>query len=396
MWRTLVAQMLGRDHLICLGLGAAAGALALIAIRRLRTRSPRPPRPRGEHTATRRLGGSDVDVTVLGMGGASLGDLYTQISDADAAAALLAAHANGVTFFDTAPWYGVGLSEVRFGLTLHRLPRDSFVLNTKVDFGGPQLAWGDPKTKKISSQVRLGECKCVRYGQQSETLQSFTFNPHSAWLCFSVETAAGRTFDFAATNEADAHTWVCGISALLGAEMEHGFLLWSALEMKMKEDLSQAGLPGMVKRVAQRLQLEGETGELNVAREAEKATIMRELARENAAREAAAVMTRGVTTSPPPPQQQQQPPPPQPAKSAPLPAQPPQQQQTPQPAISDPSLPRMPHPPRPPDGGKDDEEYSEYSEYSEYDGKQLAYEERLLDYEEALLERDEKAGVTGA
>ena len=66
----------------------------------------------------------DVNVTVLGMGGASLGDLYTQISDADAAAALLAAHANGVPFFDTAPWYGVGLSEVRFGLTLHRLPRD--------------------------------------------------------------------------------------------------------------------------------------------------------------------------------------------------------------------------------------------------------------------------------
>jgi len=124
--------MLGRDHLLCLGLGAAAGALALVAIRRLRTRSPRTPRPRGAHTVTRKLGGSDVSITVLGMGGASLGDLYTQISDADAAAALLAAHANGVTFFDTAPWYGVGLSEVRFGLTLHRLPRDSFVLNTKV------------------------------------------------------------------------------------------------------------------------------------------------------------------------------------------------------------------------------------------------------------------------
>ena len=66
--------MLGRDHLVCLGLGAAAGALALVAIRRLRTRSQRPPRPRGAHTATRRLGGSDVNVTILGMGGASLGD----------------------------------------------------------------------------------------------------------------------------------------------------------------------------------------------------------------------------------------------------------------------------------------------------------------------------------
>ena len=88
--------------------------------------------------------------------------------------------------------------------------------------------------------TRLGECKCVRYGQQSETLQSFTFNPHSAWLCFSVETAAGRTFDFAATNEADAHTWVCGLSALIGAEIDHGWLMWKALEMKMKEEVTTA------------------------------------------------------------------------------------------------------------------------------------------------------------
>ena len=141
------------------------------------------------------------------------------------------------------------------------------VLNTKVDFGGPQLAWGDPKTKKISSQVRLGECKCVRYGQQSETLQSFTFNPHSAWLCFSVETAAGRTFDFAATNEADAHTWVCGLSALIGAEIDHGWLMWKALEMKMKEEVTTAGLPGMVKKVAQRLELKGEEASLTQQRE---------------------------------------------------------------------------------------------------------------------------------
>ena len=290
--------------------------------------------------------------------------------------------------------FNAGKGMFSFKSEASRMVERWVVLNTKM--GGPnaELSWGDPKTKKPTTVIKLSECKRVLYGHASETLRAFDFNPHAAWLCFSVETNQGRTFDFAASTEAIAHTWVVGLSTLIGTEIDHGWLLWKTLELKMKEDLSQAGLPGMVKRVAQRLQLEGETGELNVAREAEKATIMRELARENAAREAAAVMTRGVTTSPPP--QQQQPPPPQPAKSAPLPAQPPPQQQPPQPAISDPSLPRMPHPPRPPDGGKDDEEYSEYSEYSEYDGKQLAYEERLLDYEEALLERDEKAGVTGA
>ncbi len=87
----------------------------------------------GAHTVTRSLGSqSGLQVTVLGMGGASLGDLYTRIPDSQALAALEAAHESGIAFFDTAPWYGVGLSEARFGLALHRLPRDSFVLQTKV------------------------------------------------------------------------------------------------------------------------------------------------------------------------------------------------------------------------------------------------------------------------
>ena len=56
-------------------------------------------------------------------------------------------------------------------------------------------------------QVRLSECKRVLYGQESEALASLTFNPHPAWLCFSVETHQGRTFDFAAATEAEAQTF---------------------------------------------------------------------------------------------------------------------------------------------------------------------------------------------
>ena len=71
-------------------------------------------------------------MTVLGQGGAPLGDLYEQISHAQAEACLEAAHAAGITLYDTSPWYGLGLSEMRFGLALHRKPRDSFVLQTKL------------------------------------------------------------------------------------------------------------------------------------------------------------------------------------------------------------------------------------------------------------------------
>lgn len=87
---------------------------------------------RKHHLQTRRLGQSSLNVTVLSQGGASLGDLYCKITDAAALGALEAAHGHGINLFDTSPWYGVGLSEARFGLALHRLPRDEFAVQTKV------------------------------------------------------------------------------------------------------------------------------------------------------------------------------------------------------------------------------------------------------------------------
>jgi len=87
---------------------------------------------RRRHASTRPLGNRGVKVSVLGQGGASLGDLYVKISNSDAFGSLSAAHEAGISLFDTAPWYGLGLSEARFGLGLHSVPRNSFMLQTKV------------------------------------------------------------------------------------------------------------------------------------------------------------------------------------------------------------------------------------------------------------------------
>src|SRR6187549_1193940 len=54
-------------------------------------------------------------LTVIGFGGAPLGNMYAAISDADASMTLDAAWDEGLRVFDTAPQYGVGLSEERFG-----------------------------------------------------------------------------------------------------------------------------------------------------------------------------------------------------------------------------------------------------------------------------------------
>ena len=66
------------------------------------------------------------------MGCASLGNIFAQYSEVDAAETFAAAWTAGVRYFDTAPWYGHGLSEHRLGTALREWPRDQVVLSTKV------------------------------------------------------------------------------------------------------------------------------------------------------------------------------------------------------------------------------------------------------------------------
>ncbi|GAB3057551.1 aldo/keto reductase [Micromonospora schwarzwaldensis] len=78
------------------------------------------------------LGSSAVAVTPLGFGAASIGNLYRSVPDDQASAAVDAAWAAGIRYFDTAPHYGLGLSERRLGRALAARPRGEYVLSTKV------------------------------------------------------------------------------------------------------------------------------------------------------------------------------------------------------------------------------------------------------------------------
>ncbi|MEU3571593.1 aldo/keto reductase [Kitasatospora sp. NPDC036755] len=68
----------------------------------------------------------------LGFGTAPLGNMFRAIPDAEAAATVEAAWDQGVRYYDTAPFYGAGLSEQRLGQVLSTKPRDEYVLSTKV------------------------------------------------------------------------------------------------------------------------------------------------------------------------------------------------------------------------------------------------------------------------
>ncbi len=83
-------------------------------------------------SATRLVGRTGVAVTQLGLGGASYGELFHKVPEEDAFGAIQAAWEGGIRYYDTAPWYGRGLSELRTGAGLRDHPRSEFVLSTKI------------------------------------------------------------------------------------------------------------------------------------------------------------------------------------------------------------------------------------------------------------------------
>ena len=84
------------------------------------------------------IGKHGVEVTQLGLGGAPLsgmvlGDgLYGGTASDEAGRIIKRAHELGINYFDTAPLYGIGRSEVRYGAALASVDRDSYVISTKV------------------------------------------------------------------------------------------------------------------------------------------------------------------------------------------------------------------------------------------------------------------------
>ena len=94
----------------------------------------------------------------LVFGGGTIGGLYEPVSEQEARATLIAAWDAGIRAFDTAPHYGVGLSERRIGDFLACRPRDEFVVSTKVgrllvpadgQVDGAELFYGTPSLSRV-------------------------------------------------------------------------------------------------------------------------------------------------------------------------------------------------------------------------------------------------------
>jgi D-threo-aldose 1-dehydrogenase len=111
------------------------------------------------------LGGTDLKVSRMILGCASIGGLYSPTDPQTAEEALEAAWTVGVRTFDTAPHYGVGLSEERLGAFLAGKGRSEFVVSTKVgrllvptdeDVEGAEGFYGTPRRRRVRDYSRDG------------------------------------------------------------------------------------------------------------------------------------------------------------------------------------------------------------------------------------------------
>src|SRR5215211_7956104 len=80
----------------------------------------------------RQIGRTKLQVTILGLGTATMGGSRIKITQAEGQAIVNAAWDAGVRYIDTAPYYGVGAAEHRVGDALRDQDRDEWVLSTKV------------------------------------------------------------------------------------------------------------------------------------------------------------------------------------------------------------------------------------------------------------------------
>src|SRR5881396_964334 len=100
---------------------------------------------------TRLLGKTGLQLPILSFGASSLGQEFRRIEFDDALKSVRVALDCGITFIDTSPFYGRGMSEVLLGLALRDVPRETYTLCTKL--GRYDLAHFDFSARRVGESV---------------------------------------------------------------------------------------------------------------------------------------------------------------------------------------------------------------------------------------------------
>ena len=142
----------------------------------------------------RKIGNLDLQVTEIGLGTAPLGGWPIAVKEEEAFQTLETAWEKGIRYFDTAPLYGSGMSELRVGKFLQNKSRDDFVLSTKVgrlivdseNSMGAKKFIGSPENKDSHFDFSYdGAMKSFEDSLKRLNLNKIDILPFSNFICSS-------------------------------------------------------------------------------------------------------------------------------------------------------------------------------------------------------------------
>lgn len=100
---------------------------------------------------TRPLGNTGLDLPILSFGASSLGAEFRNVEMSEVFASVHAALELGMNLIDTSAYYGRGMSEVLLGIALKDVPRDQYMLCTKL--GRYDVDHFDFSAKRVAESI---------------------------------------------------------------------------------------------------------------------------------------------------------------------------------------------------------------------------------------------------
>ena len=100
---------------------------------------------------TRVLGRTGLELPILSFGASSLGQEFRNVTLEDALKSVRVALDCGLNFIDTSPFYGRGMSEILLGIALKGVPRDQYMISTKL--GRYDLQHFDFSAKRVAESI---------------------------------------------------------------------------------------------------------------------------------------------------------------------------------------------------------------------------------------------------
>lgn len=131
----------------------------------------------------RALGNTGLEVSILSLGASPFGGVFGAASQTECKACLDAALDAGLNFIDCSPYYGLTKAETMLGHTLRGVPRESYILATKVGRYGAEIADFDFSAARVTRSVdeslaRLGvdhvdliQCHDIEFGDLGQIVE---------------------------------------------------------------------------------------------------------------------------------------------------------------------------------------------------------------------------------